>query len=185
MEKFELTYPERNIWLVETFYDKQLINIISGSFVIKRDFNLDLAEKMVNKYVELNDAMRLRIVVEGGIPKQYVRDFVPFNTDKVNVERKSEEEIEKIKDEYVKKQIYVLENPLCSFLLLDRGNGLGEVFVKVHHLIGDAWTISKMGSMFSEIYEALLVGETYTKELPSYIDFIKSEREYLADEKYT
>ena len=27
MEKFELTYPERNIWLVETFYDKQLINI--------------------------------------------------------------------------------------------------------------------------------------------------------------
>ena len=84
MEKFELTYPERNIWLVETFYDKQLINIISGSFVIKRDFNLDLAEKMVNKYVELNNAMRLRINLEGGIPKQYVSSYAPFVSDKVN-----------------------------------------------------------------------------------------------------
>ncbi|MBR6614206.1 MAG: amino acid adenylation domain-containing protein [Clostridia bacterium] len=184
MEKFELTYPERNIWLVETFYDKQLINIISGSFVIKRDFNLDLAEKMVNKYVELNDAMRLRINLEGGIPKQYVSSYAPFVSDKVNAQGKSEEEIENIKDEYIKKQIYVLEDPLASFLLIDRGNGLGEVFVKVHHLVGDAWTISKMGTIFSEIYEALLAGEEYTKEFPSYVDFIKAEQEYLLDDRY-
>ena len=173
MERYDLTYPERNIWLVETFYNNQLINIISGSFVIKRDFDVIKAEKMVNKYVELNEGMRLRLILENGIPKQYVSSYVPFSADKINVEGKSEEEIEKIKDEYIKKPIYILEEPLFSYLLIDRGNGFGEVFVKIHHIIGDAWTISKMGTIFSEIYECILKGEEYANEFPSYMKKVK------------
>ena len=48
MEKYELTFPEKNIWLVENFYDSKLINIISGSLIIKKDFDISKAEETVN-----------------------------------------------------------------------------------------------------------------------------------------
>jgi len=185
MKKYDLTFPQRNIWMVENFYDSQLINIISGSFVIKRDFDVAKAEQMVNKFVELNEGMRLRIEVDNNIPKQYVVPFMPFDADKKDIQGMSEEEIERFKDEYIAKPIDMIGGPLFSYLLLDRGNGLGEVFVKVHHIIGDAWTISKMGTAFSEIYEKILNGEEYTETFPSYIDFIEAEQEYLASDKYT
>jgi len=184
MKKYDLTFPQKNIWMVENFYEAQEINIISGSFVIKKDFDIGLAEQMVNKFVELNEGMRLRIEVENNIPKQYVVPFMHFEADKVDIQDMSEDEIEELKDNYISKPIDMTDGPLFSYLLLNRGNGLGEVFVKVHHIIGDAWTIAKMGSAFSEIYEKLLNDEEYTETFPSYIDFIEAEQEYLNSEKY-
>ena len=40
MKKYELTFPQKNIWMVENFYDNQKINIISGSFCINEDFDI-------------------------------------------------------------------------------------------------------------------------------------------------
>ena len=185
MEKYELTFPQKNIWLVENFYDSKLINIISGSLVIKQNFDLNIAEQTVNKFVELNEGMRLRITVEESIPKQYVTPFVPFEADKVNVEGKSEEEIEKIKQEYISKPIDVIDATLFSYLLIDRGQGVGEIFLKSHHLICDAWSVSKMATQLSEIYEAILSKKDINDIKPSYIDFTKAEKEYVDSEKYT
>lgn len=184
MEKFDLTFPEKNIWLVENFYESKKINIISGSLVIKKDFDISLAEKTVNEYVRLNDAMRIKICIENNTPKQYVSEYVEFKADKVDVRAKTEEEIEKIKEEYISTPINVIDNLLFSYLLIDRGEGVGEIFLKAHHLICDAWSISKMGTQLSHIYEALLNNEKYEKEIPSYLEFISSEQEYLNSEKY-
>ena len=135
MEKYELTFPQKNIWLVEKFYESKLINIISGSLVIKQDFDIKKAEQTVNKFVELNEGMRLRITVEESIPKQYVAPFMTFKADKINAEDKAEEEIEQIKQEYISTPIDVIDSPLFSYLLIDRGQGVGEIFLKSHHLI--------------------------------------------------
>lgn len=184
MNKYELTFPQKNIWMVENFYESQLVNIISGSFCINEGFDIRLAEKMVNKFVELNEGMRLRIELENNIPMQYVVPFVPFNTDKKNIQNMSNEEIEQFKDEYISKPINLIGNSLFSYLLLDKGNGAGEVFIKLHHIIGDAWTISKMGTAFSNMYEALLKDEEYIETSPGYTDFILAEQDYLNSERY-
>lgn len=184
MEKYELTFPEKNIWLVENFFESKLVNIISGSLIIKKDFELSKAEKTVNRFVELNDGMRLRICVENSIPKQYVVPFVPFEADKINVEGKSEQEIDKIKEEYISTAFDVIERPLFSYLLIDRGNGVGEIFLKAHHLICDAWSVSKMCTSLCNIYEAILKDEQFESSSASYIDFVKAEQEYLNSERY-
>lgn len=185
MERYELTFPQKNIWLVENFYDSKLINIISGSLVIKKDFDISKAEQTVNKFVEINEGMRLRICVENSIPKQYVSSFAPFEADKTNVEGKTEQEIDKIKQEYISTGFNVIEKPLFSYLLIDRGQGVGEIFLKAHHLICDAWSISKMCTELCNIYEAILAGQEVSMQNPSYTDFIKAEQEYLNSERYS
>lgn len=184
MEKYELTFPQKNIWLVENFYDSKLINIISGSLVIKKEFDISKAEETVNKFVELNDAMRLRICVENGLPKQYVSAFAPFKADKISVEGKTEQEIDSLKKEYISKPIDVIENPLFSYLLIDRGHGVGEIFLKSHHLICDGWSGSKMVVGLAKIYDKILNHETDFDSYPSYLDYIKKEQEYVAGDKY-
>lgn len=184
MEKYELTFPQKNIWLVEKFYESKLINIISGSLVIKQDFDIKKAEQTVNKFVELNEGMRLRITVEESIPKQYVAPFVTFKADKINAEDKAEEEIEQIKQEYISTPIDVIDSPLFSYLLIDRGQGVGEIFLKSHHLICDAWSVSKMATQLAYIYEAILNNEDFNDVKPSYIDFINAEHEYVNSDKY-
>lgn len=184
MEKFDLTFPEKNIWLVENFYESKKINIISGSLVIKKDFDISLAEKTVNEYVRLNDAMRIKICIENNTPKQYVSEYVEFKADKVDVRDKTEEEIEKIKEEYISTSINVIDNLLFSYLLIDRGEGMGEIFLKAHHLICDGWSGSKMVMELADIYDKLLLNENTFEPYPSYLAYITKENEYKTSEKY-
>ena len=44
--KYNLTIPQNNIWLVENFYEDKTINIIAGTFTIKSGFNLDMLKKL-------------------------------------------------------------------------------------------------------------------------------------------
>ncbi|MBQ8044142.1 MAG: amino acid adenylation domain-containing protein [Clostridia bacterium] len=185
MEKYELTFPQKNIWLVENFYESKLINIISGSLIIKKDFEISKAEQTVNKFVEINEGMRLRICVENSIPKQYVSPFMPFEADKINVEGKTEQEIDEIKQEYISTGVDVIEKPLFSYLLIDRGQGVGEIFLKAHHLICDAWSISKMCTELCNIYESILKNEEINIQNLSYTDFVKAEQEYLNSDRYS
>ena len=184
MEKYELTFPQKNIWLVENFYESKLINIISGSLVIKKDFDISKAEQTVNKFVEINEGMRLRICIEDSVPKQYVSSFVPFEADKINVEGKTEEEIDNIKQEYISKPIDTIDRPLFSYLLIDRGQGVGEIFLKAHHLICDGWSGSKMVTGLAKIYDAILEGNTEFEMYPSYLEYIAKENEYKSSEKF-
>ena len=184
MDKYELTFPQKNIWLVENFYESKLINIISGSLIIKKDFDILKAEQTINKFVELNEGMRIRICIENSIPKQYVVPFSCFKADKINVENRTEQEIDYIKQEYISTGFDVIDSPLFSYLLIDRGQGVGEIFLKAHHLICDGWAGSKMVTGLAEIYDKILEGNKEFQKYPSYIDYIYKENEYKLSDKF-
>ena len=71
LKKYKLTIPQNNIWLVENFYNDKTINVISGTFTIKTGFIFEVAQKTVNKFFELNDATRLKFIVENNHIFQY------------------------------------------------------------------------------------------------------------------
>ena len=184
MEKFKLTYPQRNIWLVENFYNSDQINIISGALEIKKDFDASIAKRAVNKFVELNDAMRTRIVVENSEPMQYIVPYQAFDCDVIDAKGMSVGEIQKIKEEYIRNPFDIINNQLFSYILIDKGNGSGEIFLKAHHLICDGWSASKMVTAIASIYDELLNGEDNYEKFPSYVDYINKEKEYELSDKF-
>lgn len=68
--------------------------------------------------------------------------------------------------------------------MLDRKDGYGEFLLKAHHLICDAWSVSKMGTDLETIYENILNNGPELEKRPSYIDFITEENLYLNSDKY-
>lgn len=184
MEKmYNLTAPQNNIWLVQNFYNDKTINIVSGTFTIKSGFILDIAKKTVQKFVELNDATRLKFVMEGNQVRQYIAKFVPFEVKSYDISHMSQEECSSLKTKLICEPLDLAVNPF-NFILLDRKDGYGEFLLKCHHLVSDAWSVSKMGTALATIYEALLNGETQFEKNPSYLDFIQEEEIYQNSEKY-
>lgn len=182
-QKYELTIPQNNIWLVENFYNDKTINIVSGTFTIKSGFVLDIAKKTVNKFSELNDATRLKFIMDNNHIVQYVADYEPFEVRSYDISNMSQGECSALKEQLIHEPLDIAVNPF-NFILLDRKDGYGEFLLKCHHLVSDAWSVSKMGTALAYIYENLSNGKTDLEKQPSYIDFIQEEKNYISSDKY-
>ena len=71
-QKYELTYPQKSIWITEQFYNGTSINHICGtaSFHIKLDFKI--LEDAIKKVVCKHQNFSLKISLEDNNPKQYL-----------------------------------------------------------------------------------------------------------------
>src|SRR5574344_1278484 len=184
MEKRNLSNNEKNIWLVDTIYNNTSVNTLAGSLVIKKDLNVEIAKKTINEFVRQNEALRMKIVLDKETPMQYVKPYEKFDVEVIDLSSKTDEEIEKIKAQIVSKPIDIYGNSLFEYTILYRGEDIGEIFLKVHHIVSDAWSISKMGTDLSIIYEGLLNGTYISLERPGYFEYLDEEQEYLSGEKY-
>ena len=181
--KYSLTFPQKNIWLVENFYESKKINSISGSLKIYKDFDVNIAKQTINKFVELNDAMRIKLKVNEDEVYQVISEYTKFDIDVKVVDKDNKKEIEKIKKEFVSKTINALDQCLFSYLIIDNKDK-GEIVLNVHHIISDAWSVSKMGEALAKIYDKIQNKQKDFESYPSYIEFIQKEEEYIKSEKY-
>ncbi len=62
IEKYHLTIPQENIWLLENVNANTTINNILGIFKINKKLNLRILNKVMNKIIETNDALRIKYV---------------------------------------------------------------------------------------------------------------------------
>lgn len=179
--KYSLTYPQKNIWMVEEFFGKSSMNTIVGLFRVNRGFNLDLCEKAVNKLVELNDALRLRMYKDSATGEVYqkITEYAYFKVDFFDLTKLDKTEKE-LNDELTRTPFDIIDNSLHYFAIVKTGETTGYILVKLHHLVADAWTFSNVAhglSMFIEQMEN-------TDAVPSYLEYIAAEKEYVLSERF-
>lgn len=181
--KFELTNPQKSIWLVQQFYQDSTINSIAGYLKINTKCDFKVLEKAFNLFVKNNDAFRLKILNEKAGVKQYVDDYIYESIPVIDVE--SDEELERIGKEFVKYK-FILNEKLFNVNLARMSNGEGLVLLNAHHLISDAWTMILCLNEVYENYIDLLNGKNENEfdMGPSYIDFINSQKEYYQSTAY-
>ena len=92
-ELYNLTSPQKSIWLTEQFGANTNLNNIGGYVFIHDKVCFDDLEKALNLYVQRNSALRLRIGIENGVPKQYLADFEDFEIEIIDLNCHEEMEI--------------------------------------------------------------------------------------------
>ena len=182
--KYSLTYPQKNIWLVDKFYGDTPINTISGNLDISRGFNIESCNKAVNKMVEMNDALRFNIFAESGQPVQTVNSYNPFEVDVFNMAEKSEKEILELEESITVTPMNIEKDGCYYFAIIAKGNGKGTIVVKIHHIVSDAWTFGRVGTSIAEYVELVEKNEEITEIKPSYIEYIHAEQEYIKSDKF-
>lgn len=183
--KYSLTFPQHNIWLVNSMYNSSKFNFIVGVININKDLNVEYCKSAINNMFKNNDAMRISIVVDGGIPYQVINEYHYREVECVDLTFLSKDEVEKYINEYKEKEIDILKDNLVEFKILKYKDGRGAVLLKMHHIVSDAWSFSKIIEQFLKNYEELQDNkEIIDTDYPSYTSYINSCLEYKESDKY-
>ena len=184
MEKtsFELTNPQKSIWLTNQMYKNMPIANICGSVIIEEKVNFVALQRAINLFVEQNDSFRMRFTENEGKITQYVTEFEPFKIEIIEVD--SDAEVKQIEKNLVKNPFNITEELLFKFRMFEFPDGHGGFTINAHHLISDAWTAGLVVNEIVENYANILNKREIIKKNNSYIDYILSEKEYLQSERY-
>ena len=168
-----LTKPQKLIYDMEKFAGGS-IAVICGSMLTNGKREISELKRAVNEVYRLNDALRIRIVENAKGVSQSITAYAEKEIEVLHFEDRAE--LDRYADNYTKVALDFYGD-LCEIKIVLLHEQYG-VLVKLHHIIGDAWTLSLVGNQFN----AILNGET--PESYSYADYVESEKEYIGSRRY-
>ena len=178
-----LTNAQKSIWVTEQYYKGSSINNICGSAVIQEKVDFDKLEESIELVCKKHDNFWLEFKLVDGEVKQVLSERKKIQIDTVDIAGQNdlENEINKIS-----RTTFKLENSkLFKFYIFKFKDGKGAFVLNIHHLISDAWTLALICNEIIKTYSALKQNkEIQEKAMYSYIDYIKSEKEYQKSEKF-
>ena len=179
---YELTNPQKSIWLTEQYYKGTALNNIVAFLVFKKGANIDAIKKAFNLLLKKNDSYRTRITLVENHPMQYFSDFAQIDIDVVKI--KNEDELSKFKYEYATQPLELIDSQLFNIKILSLADGSAILALSIHHIIADAWTISVSLEEELKYYNNVLSGTESTEDRPSYLEFIDNQTQYFNSPKF-
>lgn len=180
---YGLTNPQKSIWYTEEVFKGTPIENITGTVIIKKEVNFKLLEKAIHIFVEKSDSFRLQFSIRGSELYQHIEEYNKNPLDIIAVA--SEADLKDKAEKIAETPFNVLNSFLFDFKLIRFPDNHGGFIIRMHHLISDAWSSVFGASEIIKIYTCLLNNEdTSGIKYPSYIDYIKSEEEYVKSDKF-
>ncbi len=181
-EMYELTNPQKSIWLTEQYFQNTTINNICGSLIIEQETNLKILNEAINIFIRNNDSFKLRFKQIGSELKQYFAPDEFFSFEILDISQ--ENQIEICAKKMVDTKFNIADSRVFDFKLFKLSSGFGGFIVNVHHIISDAATFSLIGTEIVQIYSNLVNNEVVPSKTFSYVDYINSEKEYLDSSRF-
>lgn len=182
---YPLTNAQKSIWVADNFYPGTSQAISSATAIIREEIDFDVMNEAINIVIQQNDALRIRLVNNNGIPQQYFADFVKKNFDIMDFSYKNgEEDYKQWEKETTETPFTLINTELFYFAMVKLGERKNICFFKFHHTITDAWGITLVSRKTMKEYWQLIHGiHPDNHEEPSFIDHINDELRYLASER--
>ena len=177
---YELTYPQKSIFLTDQFYGDEHISVISGYCIIKENIDYSMLNKAINKLVENNDAYRICFKEVDSSVKQYFKEYSFTEFEILNLKN-----LDELRN-YLKNMTFnVFDDSPVKNAMFKLEDGTGGFLCSIHHSISDAWSMSFLIESVLKYYYSIKNNILNEEERTfSYIDFINSENEYLSSNKY-
>lgn len=177
-ELYDLTSCQMAILNTEKYYKGSNVNNICATEYIKEEIDFDLFKETIRILVQVNDIFNFKLTVKNGIYKQYYSKRAPYNAKIVDLKDLSE-----LPNLVESSNMHVFDIDNSEFfecIIFRLPNKTGGVVFNMHHLFADSWTLGLVANEIVSIYKRLLENPNCEIDsFPSYIDFIKSEKEYI------
>lgn len=182
-ELYDLTNPQKSIWLTEQFYKGSSVNNICGTVLVDEVVDFDKMKVAINTFLRDNDAFRIHLLIDNnGDVKQYFAEFTEISLTIKDV--LDNNELVDLETKMATAPFDIIEHDLYNFQLFKFPNGKGGFVLSASHLIVDACTASLLASKVVNIYSSLTKNEEPIEPPTSYINYINSEKEYLNGSKF-
>ena len=176
----ELTNPQKSILMSEQFFGDPHIFIIPAWAYIKSEVDFAVLEQAINYTVKNHDAHRTRFIKTGEKTCQYFENYTPFDVPKMVIDN-----IDELEDFLKSVTFDIYSSTPIKFVMFENLSGPSGFACVLHHLIGDAWSLSLILEETLKAYDQLMqTGSIQKLRSSSYRDFINSEEIYLSSEKF-
>lgn len=180
---YNLTNPQKSIWVTEEYYKGSCINNICGTALIKEEVNLRLLEKAIRTTLQNNDIFKIKFSIKDNNVMQYVSDYV--NSDIVYLCAKNYKHFQKLLNEIVAKPFKILDSHPYNFFIIKFKNGNAAFCLNINHILADSWTLGFLSKQVIKTYCAYMLSDIpYQYETYSYIDYINSEEKYKKSKRF-
>uniref|UniRef100_UPI003F55C17D condensation domain-containing protein n=1 Tax=Staphylococcus xylosus TaxID=1288 RepID=UPI003F55C17D len=183
MEYYELSEAQMRIWYTEKKYPGTTVNILGGTMYLGTSIEIDVlneaAKKLYTQYGELN----CHICECKGIP---YRKKSENSVELIEIEHfLNEDKYNEFVDEEMSKPFDILNEKLIKITAfeIEQTNQRGY-FLKMHHIISDAWSMINIGNKIEENYINLLNSKNVDNYYADYDQFVKREKEYLKSDRF-
>ncbi len=185
-EYYPLTHPQLGIWYTEKMYPGTSIGIVAGTLKLKGYIDYSLLEKAIYLYIDNNDTLRLHFVEIDGKPKQYYSQNIPSKIQTYDFTSSSKDSIYEWDTIRTQLAVNLIDCDLYEIDILKVSETEAGIYIKMHHLISDGWSIINTVNDIYKIYSELISkNQDFCYRMPpSYSNFIKSEYEYEKSEKF-
>jgi len=183
---YPLTFPQQSIWDIERFYGNISYTNIATTVVIREKINMDLLEEAINIILLQHEALRLRLVENEGEPRQYISQFSKNQFDRLDFSHPTQlKDYEEWQNYLTKIPFQGLNADLFYIALVRLGKAEGAMYLKFHHIISDAWTLTMIIREILNTYKDLISHVPLSiVQKPSYLDYIIEDMEYQNSPKY-
>lgn len=180
---YELTDPQKSIWITEQYFKNTNINNISGIFYAKKQLDFNILSKTLNIIIKENIAMRTRLIIKDGKTLQFFKEYNEEIFEKVEFKDKSS--LEKFCDETnYNWHFNCFDSKLYKIYLFKlKETGEKGFFIIINHMIGDAWAVSLIANEIDRIYSNLVNNIEPVNSNKSYIKKIEKEEKYRNSDK--
>ncbi|MFO7635924.1 MAG: amino acid adenylation domain-containing protein [Clostridia bacterium] len=184
-ELFPLSHPQKGIWYLEKMYPNTCIGNISATLKFEARLDYEIANEAFNHVLRLNDALRIQISETGEDAQQYITEYTPWKFDYLDFSKNEIKELYEWDSNMNKIPIYKTDSPLFYIAIIKINENMAGFYVKLHHMIADAWTLVTFGNEVLDYYNRIAKGlgmEELSK--PSYTEYIANEQKYYQSERF-
>ena len=114
-EMFELTTPQKSIWMMEQFYKGTNINNICATLTINMDVDIEKLNKAINIFVQNNKSFGLNFKLVKGELEQYFTELKDIKFEQVKL--KDEKAVKKLAKETAEEIFDIEGERLFTFKL--------------------------------------------------------------------
>ena len=185
MEKnfYELTAPQKSIWLTEQYYKNTNINNICGTFYSDDILDFEILKMALNVFIQNNDSFRIKLHFTEDKVVQYFSKIEDINFKVINIKNKEEQST--LEAQIASKVFNILDSLLFEIVLYKYPDNHGGFIINSHHIISDSWTNGIVANEVALIYSKIKNNEPYEKDKSlSYIEYINSENKYIESNKF-
>ena len=182
---FPLSHPQKRILYTEQRHPHTGFANVPYVFWFEEANDPALLNQAVNLIIARYDSLRLRMVEDAAdesFPvRQYAADASALSLNRIQLNT-----LEECQDwAYVQAALPfpLFDGPLYDFAILETPEKMG-LFVKLHHLISDDYTLKWLSQEIMRVYGMLQNGHEPDGDAFSYREFLQREESYKASDTY-
>ncbi len=183
-EKKLLSYSQQRLWFLNILQPGTTHYNLGGYLRLQGHCRVEALTASINAILMRHDILRLRVDKLNGQPEVGIHAFTPIQLPVIqDYQGVSEEILKTVMLQEIARPFDFLNGPLYRFLLLKRNEEQHYLFISIHHIVFDGWSIALFLQELGEYYHQFTQnGNIHWEPLKrQYLDYAYWQRNILTD----